>query len=232
MRCFSSWISSLAKVTAGEVVAIDGKTLRHSFDTASNKAAIHMVSAWAARQRLVLGQIKTEEKWQRDHRDSEVARAARRERLHRDHRRDGMSARDCEEDCRQGRRLHPEPQGQPGNGARRGAHVLRVGASREVQGRGCHDYFESTDADHGRLEIRRCWITPTIDWFTDVKRWAGLRSFGLVESERTLDGKTTVEQRYFLTTLAGDNAEVFGLAVRQHWTVENSLHWVLDVAFR
>lgn len=230
-RCFSNWISSLVKVTEGEVIAIDGKTLRHSFDTASKKAAIHMVSAWASKQRLVLGQVKTEEK------SNEITAIPRLLDL--------LDVRGCI--------VTIDAMGCQREIAKKivdkeADYVLSLKgnqetvhdevrsffdwARREKFKDVAHDYFESTDGDHGRIEIRRCWLTPDIQWFADVKRWAGLKSFGLVESERTVNGKATVEQRYFLSTLPGDNAELFAMAVRQHWTVENSLHWVLDVAFR
>ncbi|MCP4592058.1 MAG: ISAs1 family transposase [bacterium] len=91
-------------------------------------------------------------------------------------------------------------------------------------------YSETTDGDHGRIEIRRYWLTTDIDWFEDADDWPGLQAFGMVEAERTVgDAETTVHRRYYLTTL--EDVGALARAVRSHWGVENSLHWVLDMAF-
>ena len=190
-----------------------------------------MVSAWACKQRLVLGQVKVDEK------SNEITAIPQLlELLDISGCIVTIDAMGCQRDIAQKivdkgadyvlslkgnhETIHDE--------VRTFFAWARKGNFQDV----AHDYFESTDGDHGRIEIRRCWSTPEINWFSDTNRWAGLKSFGLVESERTVGDKTTVEQRYFLSTLAGDNAEIFALAVRKHWAVENSLHWVLDVAFR
>ena len=92
-------------------------------------------------------------------------------------------------------------------------------------------FFETVDADHGHIEVRKYWITENIEWLVQAKDWPGFRSIGLVESTREIGEKKSVELRYFITSLAAD-AKVFGNAVRSHWGIENSLHWVLDVTFR
>ena len=89
---------------------------------------------------------------------------------------------------------------------------------------------ETTDKEHGRLEVRRYWQTEQLDWFADRGEWEGLKSVGVVEARRTVGGKESVERRYYLSSL-GKDAERFARAVRGHWGVENSLHWVLDVVF-
>lgn len=95
-----------------------------------------------------------------------------------------------------------------------------------------YDYCATLEKDHGRIEGRRCWVTEDTDWFTEKGEWAGLRSFIMVEAEREVLGHAaTVERRYFISSLAADAKEALR-AVRGHWQVENSLHWVLDVAFR
>jgi len=95
-----------------------------------------------------------------------------------------------------------------------------------------HAMTETVDGDHGRIETRRCWCTGEVDWFADKGLWAGLRSFAMVESERTVGTVTTRERRFFIASLDGQDAEAFLGAVRSHWSIENALHWVLDVAFR
>jgi predicted transposase YbfD/YdcC len=87
------------------------------------------------------------------------------------------------------------------------------------------------DGDHGRIETRRVWVTPAVDWYEDRAQWKGLRSFAAVECEREANGKTTIERRYFISSLDGRDAAAIAKAVRNHWRIENKLHWVLDMAF-
>ncbi|KWT85298.1 ISAs1 family transposase [Candidatus Magnetominusculus xianensis] len=87
------------------------------------------------------------------------------------------------------------------------------------------------DGEHGRIETRKYWITEDVGWIIDKEKWEGLKSIGCVESEREIDGKMTVETRYYISSIGADS-EDFSRAVRSHWTIENSLHWVLDVVFR
>ena len=84
---------------------------------------------------------------------------------------------------------------------------------------------------HGRVELRRYWISDMLDTISNLGRWASLQSLGMVESEQYIDGKTTSETRYFIASIAAD-AKIFANAVRKHWAIENQLHWVLDVSFR
>ena len=91
--------------------------------------------------------------------------------------------------------------------------------------------YETIEKGHGRIEERRYRISEDLAWFEDQNAWEGLRSIGYVESKRTIRGETSVEHRYYLTSLKAD-AQEFAEAVRAHWSVENSLHWVLDVSFR
>ncbi len=92
-------------------------------------------------------------------------------------------------------------------------------------------FHESVEKGHGRIETRRVWCTPQVDWFEDRHRWPGLRSFTVVERQRTVGEETSCERHYFISTLNGLDAKVLGDAVRSHWRVENGLHWSLDVSF-
>lgn len=95
-----------------------------------------------------------------------------------------------------------------------------------------YDYCATLEKGHGRIEGRRCWVTEDTGWFTEKAEWAGLRSFVMVEAEREVLGRAaSVERRYFISSLAADAKQALR-AVRGDWQVENSLHWVLDVAFR
>jgi predicted transposase YbfD/YdcC len=229
-RCFTRWVKSIAEVTDGEVVPIDGKTLRRSFDRASSKAAIHMVSAWAASNGLVLGQVKTEEK------SNEITAIPKLlEILHLQGCIVTIDAMGCQKAIVR-------------DIVEKGAdYVISLKGNQETMHEKTADFFtqareerfetvphvytETLEKEHGRLERRRYWLTARLDWLREKEAWHGLTSVGMVESTRTLNGVTSNEVRYFISSLDGTDAEKFAHAVRTHWAVENNLHWVLDVAF-
>ena len=91
-------------------------------------------------------------------------------------------------------------------------------------------FHTETNAEHGRIEIRRCYLSTCLDTLPDASRWKGLKSIGMVESERIVNGKTSIDRRHYLGTLK--DVKSFSSATRAHWEIENSLHWVLDVTFR
>ena len=93
-----------------------------------------------------------------------------------------------------------------------------------------HDYYETIEKEHGRIDTRRYWITENINWLANKKNWKGLKSIGFVESERLIGDVVTTDRRYFICSIEAD-ARRFCQAVRDHWHVENKLHWVLDVTF-
>lgn len=230
-RCFLSWVQSLAALSQGQVVAIDGKTLRHSFDKASAKAAIHMVSAWAKTNHLVLGQVKTEAK------SNEITAIPKLLELLDIY---GciitIDAMGCQKDIAaqirdQGADYVLALKGNQGTACEEVTAFFEGAKAKQFKGV-THDFHETIEADHGRVEVRRVWCTPEVQWFEDRPLWKDLRSFALVEAERHCNGQVSVEQRYYLSSLPGDNASQIGEAVRSHWGIENSQHWVLDVAFR
>ncbi len=230
-RCFATWLSAAAKALTGEIIAIDGKTVRRSFDKAAEAAAIHMVSAWAVKAHVVLGQVKTEAKSNEIKAIPELLKKLELS---------GcivtIDAMGCQraivEDivkrnadyviCLKGNQsvMHDE------------VRQLFDWAARDGYKNLPHDYHETVDKGHGRVETRRCWTTSETDWFQDRAKWAGLASFAMVESERSVGDETSIERRYFVSSLDGGNAKRLAEAVRGHWGIENELHWVLDVAFR
>lgn len=229
-QCFLRWMESVAQVTHGEVVAIDGKTLRRSYDRASGKSAIHMVSAWATANSVVLGQIKTEEKSNEITAIPELLQLLAL---------DGcivtIDAMGCQKEIAAtivGQQADyvlalKGNQGQLYENVRLFFdHGMETGFGRIPV-----DTHETLDADHGRIETRRYWITSALEGLVDRSQWPGIQSIGMVECERETDGETSVERRYYISSLAAD-AEQFGAAVRSHWAIENRLHWCLDVAFR
>ena len=228
-RCFIAWTQALRDASGGEVVALDGKTLRHSFDRATSTAAIHMVSAWASTNRLVLGQLKVEEK------SNEItAIPALLALLDLKGAIVTIDAMGCQKEIaktitEQGAEYvlalkdnHPTLSE---------AVTLFLNDARDTGFADiAHAYHETVDGDHGRIETRRYWITSEIEWLGAKASWSNLQSVGMVESRRAMRDTVQNDTRYFLTSLPAQGLR-FARAVRQHWGIENALHWVLDVSF-
>jgi predicted transposase YbfD/YdcC len=229
-RCFAEWVAELARSSEGQLVAIDGKRLRRSFDRASEKAAIPMISAWASANELVFGQLACEAK------SNEITAIPKLlELLDVKGATVTIDAEGCQKEI--AGPIHEQG----------GCYVLALKANpptlhdevklflddaiaHDFKGIP-HDFHQEIEGDHGRIETRRTWVTPAVDWFEDREQWAGLKSFAAVECERTVGDKTTCERRYFISSLDGTNAQAIAEAVRHHWRIENGLHWSLDVGF-
>lgn len=224
---FRNWVCSLYVVENGKVIAIDGKRVRGSYG--NGKSAIHMVGAFAAEAGLALAQVKTEEK------SNEIT--AIPELL------DTLILKGCiitldAMGCQ--RAIVKKIIEQDGDyvislKGNQGALHDDVKLFLETEQQNAfektkHDYYETIEKGHGRVETRRYWITDQIDWLENRENWSGLLSIGLVESERFIDGKTSIERRYFICSIL-PNARKFSQAVRQHRAIENNLHWQLDVTF-
>jgi predicted transposase YbfD/YdcC len=229
-KCFTNWIQSVADIFDGEIVAIDGKTLRRSHDRASDKAAIHMVSAWASKNRLVLGQVKTEEK------SNEITAIPKLlETLDVQGCIVTIDAMGCQKKITQ----KIVDQGAD--------YVLALKGNQEKLSDEVEslfdkvhsafrqyipiDFYETEDKEHGRVEHRRYWTTDQIEELENAPEWSELRTVGMVESERCVNGEVSIEHRYYICSIPND-AKLFAYAVRNHWGIENGLHWVLDMAFR
>lgn len=231
--CFVEWVSAISDVFQGQVVAVDGKTLRRSHDKAIGKQAIQMVSAWAAENRLVLGQMKVD-----DHSNEITAIPELLALLEVSGCIVTIDAIGCQKKIA-------------------GAIVNRdadyVLALKENQGH-LHETFQdlfqypdemaaiecdhhkTVDKGHGRIEVRECWATSDPDYLSyineQLSEWPGLSSLAMVKSQRTVIGEeTTIKYRYFISSLASD-AQLILHAVRTHWGIENKVHWILDIAFR
>jgi len=229
-ECFTSWVGAATAELGVKLIAIDGKTSRRSYDKSRNKPAIHMVSAFATELGLTLGQVKTEEK------SNEItAIPALLDRLTLSGCIVTIDAMGCQ------REIAAKIVDKGGD------YVLAVKGNQkelhedvklffdDVVGAGFkdtpHDYYETVEKGHGRIETRRYWTTDDIGWLDTAKKWRGLKMIGMVESEREIGESKTVERRYYIGSVE-NNAKVFGVAVRNHWTIENKLHWSLDVMFR
>lgn len=230
-KCFIAWIEDVAELTRGEVVAIDGKTIRRSFERASGRAAIHMVSAWATENRLVLGQVKADDK------SNEITAIPRLlELLVLRGAIVTIDAMGCQKEIARAIR------------ARDADYVLGLKANHPKLHTEVGAYFDQARKEgfldaphgehvesgrgHGREEERHVWTSEDLGWMEDREAWKGLRTVVMVESKRTIGDKTTREQRYYLSSLPAKDARKLARAIRGHWAVENSLHWVLDVGFR
>jgi len=231
--CFRSWIAAVFEQTAGQVVALDGKTLRRSHDGSRDKAAIHMVSAWATHNALVLGQVKVDDK------SNEITALPALLRLLS---LEGcivtIDAMGCQTDIAQEILAQDadyvlalkENQGTLYQDVLLAFHEARHTGFRGI----AHDDCQTTNRGHGRLEVRRCWTIRDeeyLDYFSREAHWPGLHSVAMVEAERWVGGRVSHERRYYISSLPGD-AQVLARAIRSHWGIENQLHWVLDIAFR
>lgn len=229
-QCFMNWVAAVHEVTAGQVVAMDGKTVRRSYDRAARKSAIHMVSAWGSANGLVLGQIKTEEK------SNEITAIPKLlEWLEIKGCIVTLDAMGCQKEIaeqivNQGGDYVLALKGNQGHLYEAVVEVFHTAHKDEFQGMP-FDYFEQMESGHGRVEVRRYWTTPVPDTLPNIDAWKKLTLIGMAESERYLDDTVSVEQRYYIASLPSD-ARQFGKAVRTHWGIENSVHWVLDVTLR
>jgi predicted transposase YbfD/YdcC len=230
-QCFVNWMGALAQISEGRLIAIDGKTLRHSFDKADNRLAIHMVSAWCEANHLVLGQVATEEK------SNEITAIPRLlELLDIQGAVVTIDAMGCQKDiaeqivAQKGHYLLAVKENQPA------LHEMVSQTFDELSGPGipgvAYDFYEDVDAGHGRVETRRIWTTGWTDWWKGRADWVGLNSLVCVESLREMNGQTSSERRYFISDLDGRDAKGMLDYVRGHWGIENKVHWVLDMAFR
>lgn len=246
--CFQRWTQEIQHHSQGEIIAIDGKTLRRSFDNASGKAAIHMVSAWAGRNRLVLGQQAVEAK------SNEITAIPSLLKIL-----DltgcivTVDALNCQKTiadqiCRQGGDYLFALKGNHPWLHEDVAAYFDWALGQVSKGKDSSSFFSSEarsqDYAHGRREERRCWcIEANVqEWNRALEAWPGLRSLVLVESERrmsqSLEGGATTwstptyERRYYLSSLSPQSAAAMLEAAREHWGIENSVHWVLDVVFR
>lgn len=235
LECFTQWIQGICPNMSDEVVAIDGKALRRAVN--EGESIPYIVSAWAAENGLVLGQVKVDEKSNEITAVPELLRVLQLE---------GaivtLDAMGCQKEIA----AHII--------ARKAHYVLALKGNhatvhQEVKAffddavppcatqctstadRDNMDFHQTIEKGHGRIETRRYWQSADIAWFQDRRLWKELKTLGMVESIRKVKGKSTIERRYYLSSLPLD-AQRFGLAVRSHWGVENGLHWTLDVTFR
>jgi predicted transposase YbfD/YdcC len=229
-RSFLTWVQDIEELTQGTVVAVDGKTLRGSHDRLHNRKAIHMVSAWSSQNGLVLGLQKVDEK------SNEITAIPKLlETLILKGCIVTIDAMGCQKDIVRKIREQEADYVIAVKGNQPTLHediqLFFEDAKRidfaEVE----HTHYKRVEKGHGRIEIRRYWLSPMVIALRPGHEWQDLRSVGMVESERQVDGKISIERRYYITSLSQE-VEKFAQAVREHWGIENGQHWVLDIAFR
>lgn len=229
---FMEWVQAINQLTQGQVIAIDGKQLRGSHDKQSGKSAIYMVSAWATENQLVLGQRKVDDK------SNEITAIPKLLKL--------LEIKGCIVTV-----------DAIGTQTKIAKQIIAQGADyilgvKENQGRlyedihdlfadnqyfnyeGVpHSYAKTVNKDHGRIEIRQCWTISDPEYLANIRnlqRWTGIQTLVMILSERRIGDVVEVQDRYFISSLESDAHKILQ-AKRSYWGIENSLHWVLDIAF-
>lgn len=228
---FLEWIRSAIKINKGQLVNIDGKTLRGSKQSSDGKGALNIVSAWASEQSVVLGEVKTDEKSNEITAIPELLKILDLE---------GaivtIDAMGCQTEIvkeivdRQADYVI-SLKGNQGTLYEDVKEYLdwaeRINFD-EIE----YDYYETLEKGHGRIEHRRCWVTNQIEWLEGKEDWKQLQTIAMVECEReVIGGEKTVQRRYFISSLEPLAKQLLRSA-RGHWAIENELHWCLDIGFR
>jgi predicted transposase YbfD/YdcC len=213
-----------------ELINIDGKTLRGAKEAGNKRSLIHMVSVWSASQHLVLGQKKVDEK------SNEITAIPSLLEM--------LMIRDCivsidAMGCQteiantiieQGADYVLALKGNQGN-LYDDVQELFTSAREQNFKNIEHQFYETVEQGHGRIETRRYWTLGNTEYLIGAEKWRDLKSVGMLESQRTINGTTSIERRYYLLSLESD-VHKFSESVRNHWSIENQLHWILDVGFK
>jgi len=228
--CFERWVRGVVQLSEGEVVGIDGQTLRRSYDRAAGRSAIEVVSAWARTTGLTWGQVKVAEDSNEITAVPELLRVLdltgcivtvdalnTQKEIARQIRAQGTEYVLALKDN------HPTLRQQVADFLQAAQHGRTLNYQISTH--------QTVEKDHGRIETRRYWQVEAPPHLHEFEQWPDLRSVGLVQATREVRDQTTVETRYYLSSLPVE-AGRFSDAVRGHWTVENSCHWILDVVFR
>lgn len=230
-RCFINWITAVSQLVGGQVIAIDGKVLRRSQDKGIGKTAIDMVSAWATANHLVLGQMKVDEK------SNEITAIPQLlEVLEVSGCIVTIDAMGCQTEIAE-KIIEQEAHyvlALKENQGNLYADVVQLFDDLEHSGYKAyeHDYDQTVNKNHGRIETRECWTIsdPAIlQHLRGFANWKGLMTVSRIRSERQIGAERSCEDRYHIASLSGA-ARVLH-AVRSHWGIENQLHWILDLAF-
>lgn len=225
--CFQKWVDDVVERVDGQLIPIDGKTIKRSFDKSSNKAAIHIVNAWASENNALLAQVKTEDK------SNEITAIPKLIDL--------LDINDCTISidamgCQKSIAEKIVDQG--------GSYVLALKDNQptlsdavetkflcELKNSPAAKPLETVSKGHGRIEYRRHYTISDVNNLPNFDSWKKLNAIGMVESERHVGDQISIERRFYIMSTGGD-LNLFARNTRNHWGVENSLHWILDVVYR
>ena len=222
-QLFTQWVLNLSDLSQSKVIALDGKTLRKSFNSSNGRSAIHMVSAWCVSNQMIFGQTKVDEKSNEitaipkllsmlDIKGCIITTDAM-----------GCQKKIVKQIVSQGGHYILALKGNHGTFETEASEYVKCAKQRGFSDI-THDFHEETDAGHGRIEVRKVRSMPC-DWYEDAKDWDGLKTLIAVESERIIGEEHTYETRLYISDLEYNQANIFHRGVRSHWGVENNLHW-------
>jgi predicted transposase YbfD/YdcC len=234
-QCFMNWVRAVKNNYDREVIAIDGKTVRGSFNAQTGSKAIHLVSAWATENKLVFGQVKTE-----DHSNEITAIPSLLDMLALEGCIVTIDAMGCQYNIAN-KIVNAKAdylfslkgnQGTLHEDVKEYLDEVDFNHLENISPAMCINTVKTHDVDHGRIEHRYCAATGNVEWLIERHpEWKTIQSIGMVESMRNIDGKETTEKRYFISSLPPDVNQL-EKTVRAHWGIENSLHYILDVAMK
>ena len=227
-RSFGQWVSAICPKIEG-LISIDGKSICSSSEKIRSTKPIHIVRAWSYENKVILGQVRTKDKSNEITAIPELLKTLYLKGCIVSIDAMGCQKKIAAEICKHGadyvlalkhnhKFFHQDVS-------------LFLNEAKKLDFEGVvHDYYETIEKNHGRIETRRYWVTSQIDGFKQKKEWQGLCCIGMVEAKRETSQGISVETRYYITSLRPD-AKKFAYAVRGHWDIENALHWTLDVSF-
>lgn len=231
-QCFLSWVDSITQKLGVQVIAIDGKTLKQSYDREQKLASLHLVTAWASEHRLVLGQVKV------DRKSNEITAIPELLKML-----DitgciiTLDAMGCQKKIAsqiisQGGDYVITLKGNQGNLFKGVKEWFEQGIENDFEGLEISRH-QTVEGSHHRIERRECFVIPieALEGLAEVKKWAGLKSVVMIVSHRKLWDKETTEIRFYISSLAVEAERMLEI-IRSHWGIENSLHWTLDVTYK
>lgn len=228
-NCFLNWVKKIAEISKGEVVAIDGKTLCGTYTTKDPHSALHMVSAWASKNNLILGQIKTEKK------SNEITAIPKLlDMIDVQNCTITIDAMGCQKEI--AKKIIQNKanyvlalKGNQGTLKEDVELFFQDGIKTDFKNLN-YNYYSSTEKSHGRIETRNVYVVNEINWLDEKKAWDSLSTIIMVEAIREFKNKRTKEYRYYISSL-NNTAKQFSEDIRSHWGIE-CMHWCLDVGFR
>jgi predicted transposase YbfD/YdcC len=230
---FMEWVGTIQELTQGQVIAIDGKQLRGTAGRESGKAAINVVSAWASANQVVLGQVKVDDK------SNEITAIPRLLQM--------LELSGClvtidaigtqteiaQQIVEQGGDYLLAVKENQGRLYASLEYLFQLEREEDFRHSPC-SYAKQVDKNHGRLEIRQCWATSDeeyLNYLRERERWPEVKTLAMIRSERKMGEQVEVKFRYFISSMKVPAKHILK-SRRTHWTIENQLHWVLDIAFR